>query len=742
MDIKGLKMKNILDFIKNNLIEYKYGIPAVLSRTKEDIVTDNYLLIDISLSIISFFFVNEYDKAINIYNEKINNYIDDESWGYHEQIDISGSVNSVSHVRTPKYQALALLAEYICQVKLLGNDNYSRYLERMEWLIHTARKNEWPNVFNRDFSAVIDDAQRLDTISILTISYLMISNDHISEIDPISHKDTISALQNKLGSFITDVGVIAALTGSNKHDKSYGYHLHSSSLAALAWISLYRVGDKSGIGKAYSILCHINNCHYHNNNHGFWNRINYHSKVEVDPISYIYGRVDSPFPIKDLRDHAILAICTKEYLKINHNDMIYQLRNKALSEIYRYTDHEIGGVFHGQGSWFSTPFDATVPLARHVMVKHNTKGSFSVGNTSYVPFNEKHSDTQFLSLVALYDIKEINGIESEKTVIKTPLDKGNLENKLMPASYSKLSSNIIDLPNYIHWLKSTTSGYGFGLTPYRSPLGLRSDKTPQIFSALHVISDFTVLNLKYDNEEALISGINSSQNVDGGFSEQPGLLSEVFTTYCAVLTCVILNKINFDKESCIRFVLNCQHKDGGFGNTPGYPCDVWHTNLAVLTLVALNRRPIREDDLINYLFKCQNNDGGYGNQPNTVSDVFATFRAVSTLLALGFTPPNHTLIIKWLKGLQTNSGGFLYKENGAESFVGSYHAIAALYILNDSPRDSHLCMNYISERQNIDGGFSRRPYFPSETTDEGFIAIQALHMLEKKLNPYWATLIT
>jgi hypothetical protein len=31
---------------------------------------------------------------------------------------------------------------------------------------------------------------------------------------------------------------------------------------------------------------------------------------------------------------------------------------------------------------------------------------------------------------------------------------------------------------------------------------------------------------------------------------------------------------------------------------------------------------------------------------------------------------------------------------------------------------------------------------PSETTDEGFIAIHAIHMLESKLNKYWAISIT
>ncbi|WP_030610628.1 hypothetical protein [Streptomyces sclerotialus] len=58
------------------------------------------------------------------------------------------------------------------------------------------------------------------------------------------------------------------------------------------------------------------------------------------------------------------------------------------------------------------------------------------------------------------------------------------------------------------------------------------------------------------------------------------------------------------------------------------------------------------------------------------------------------------------------------------------------------PADVPACAAWIAARQSADGGFSRLPGGPSETTDEGFIALQALHMLEQKLNPYWAVIMT
>ena len=94
------------------------------------------------------------------------------------------------------------------------------------------------------------------------------------------------------------------------------------------------------------------------------------------------------------------------------------------------------------------------------MVKNHTKGSFNVGNTSYIPFNEKHSDTQFLTLIALY-----HSIQKPNCKINngnTKLKSNNIKNNLTSASFAKLSNNIINLNKYISWLKSTASGYGFG----------------------------------------------------------------------------------------------------------------------------------------------------------------------------------------------------------------------------------------------------------------------------------------
>ena len=62
--------------------------------------------------------------------------------------------------------------------------------------------------------------------------------------------------------------------------------------------------------------------------------------------------------------------------------------------------------------------------------------------------------------------------------------------------------------------------------------------------------------------------------------------------------------------------------------------------------------------------------------------------------------------------------------------------------LGELPEHVEECKQWLSDHQMKDGGMSRSIYGPSDTTDEGFITIQALHMLERKLNPYWVRIVT
>ncbi|MEU3499444.1 prenyltransferase/squalene oxidase repeat-containing protein [Streptomyces hundungensis] len=718
-------------FIVQNFLDDAARIPAVLGRDRSDSVTPDRTLGDAALALLVLPESGGDAALTRNLLTSLRGFEDEDFAGYHELLDITGTPHPVGDVRTPSAQALALWAQHHAGRILEDTALVQEARSRFRTLFASVVDGQWPALLHRDGSTVIDGSSSLEQVAVLTLAADALDDGS----DTWGAQLTAAATQ--LERFRSADGSWAYLTARGASDTLQGYRLRATSVAALAWCRLHERGLATALDHARATL-HQAQAHLHTRGRGFWDRADAASQPRVDALVMRYGKPDSPFPAKLMGDHALLALAADRLFAIDGDEQAKNLSALAHDELSRYTDGERGGVFHGQGSWFSTPVDPTVPLARHVMVPPRSAGAFSVGNTAYVPFHEKHAETQLLALAAQGDRRP--------AAIPAPpappaLEHWPLERDLSYVARAPLSDSDIDIPAYLRWLHSTSSGLGYGLTPYRAPLGLRSDRTAQTFSVMHVVSDLMALDVPIPHSEQLLAGVYATQNPDGGFGEQPGLLSESFTTYCAVVTATVLGGTGYDKEKCVEFLTACQHPEGAFGNAPGYPGDAWHSNLATLALLALGHRPAREDDLIAYFASCQNADGGYGNQPGHPSDTFATFRVVGSLIALGHRPPRLEETIAWLRGLQTEAGGFRYRDAGPESFVGSYHAIASLYVMGSEPADVAACRAWIAARQSADGGFGRLPGGPSETTDEGFIAIQALHMLEGKLNPYWAVIM-
>lgn len=717
-------------FFSEHFLDAHHGVAAVIGRDSGDVVTPDRTLRDAALALLVLP-RDEDRELISGLAMALDRFADLTAPGYHELLDVTGTPHPTGDVRTPAWQALALWAAFRAGRLLDSEAQVAEARQGLRRLADAVLDGQWPARLMRDGSTVLDEASDLGQVAVVALAADAL-HDGTGFWD--SFLDQAAA---QLARFRSDDGSWARLTPRGAPDTLRGYRLRADALAVLAWCALSERGIDGALEHARATLAHTR-AHLHTRGRGFWDRADAGGQPRVDPLAAQHGTPDSPFPAKLMGDHALLVAAAERLAALDGDRDAKELAALAAAEVHRYTDTAVGGVFQGQGSWFSTPVEATVPLARHVMVAPRSAGAFSVGNTAYVPFHEKHAETQLLALFALGDQQPA----AATAYPKVRLEPRPLEGDFSHASLGRLTESTIDIPAYLAWLRSTESGLGYGLTPYRAPMGLRSDRTAQTFSVLHVVSDLMALNEPIPGREGILAGVYATQNADGGFGEQPGLLSEAFTTYCAVLTATVLGGDGYDTEQCAAFLLACQDTDGGYGNAPGYPGDAWHSNLAVLALLALGHRPAREDDLLAYFAACRNEDGGYGNQPGHPSDTFATFRVVDTLIALGYEPQEMARTVDWLRGLQTEAGGFRYRESGPESFVGSYHAIASLYVLGAQPADIAACRSWIAARQTSDGGFGRLPGGPSETTDEGFIAIQALHMLEGKLNKYWAVMMT
>ncbi|AYD89424.1 hypothetical protein D5R93_03960 [Actinomyces lilanjuaniae] len=519
--------------------------------------------------------------------------------------------------------------------------------------------------------------------------------------------------------------------------KSLGASTHDLSWALMACRSLAshsEVGNR-WLHRAEVIVTMLHNTVIPTAWHpGIWSRLDRNNRVSVLSEA-AFARGDfSPFPAVLASDQALLLVALQGFTS-NGADILRETARETLSSLHDPT----GGVNYGQGSWFSTPTDPTVPLDRLVMVPPRSVSGYSVGNSTYVPTQNKHAYTQICALWAG------TAASKEHTAEPPPgqsIQLIDFDARRPPVPRGTTPTPRLNLDAYLNWLERTRSGTGYGLTPYAAPLGFRADTSAQTFSMLHVLSDLTVLGRPLPDAKWISQCLIACRNPDGGFAERPGLPSEVFTTYCAVLSGLIARADFGAVDKTAHFLRSAQQHSGGFGNYPGVVEDIWHTNLAVLALVALHAEPKDSYRLTGFLRSCRNDDGGYGQRPGRISDAFATFRAIGSLLALGAEPEHVPQTITYLNSLQDPGGGFRYRRDATVSFVGSYHAIAGLYVLGMPVPDVDRCRRYILSRQEADGGFGRHANGTSETTDEGFIAVQALHMLNESLDRTWALMLT
>lgn len=719
-------LEDLTGFVKNNFYDSNFGgFYSSINQNKEDIVTGDKSLLDMGLALLAF--SKQHDTAmLRIILEDLRRFQDEHYFGYYELLDSTSIKQEVGEVKTFFTQYLIQYACYVSAQELEDERLLKQAEQNLEELAHKYFESNQASRFTNNWQTAIDSTKQLNDLSL----FIYVSSKlKVKKFETESLELLKKFVDKKKGAYSElDVNNVPVPFANKK--------LLDLSLMILAIESLASRKREEFLKVIRETLDFIDQNYRHPLTKGFWDKSDKDGKVSVNGVLAYYSKKESPFPIKSMLSHVVFLMALNSVSEFE--TQVEQLKSEVNNQLFHYYDRKNGGINLGQGNWFSTATHPTVPIARQVMVPHYTKGAFYVGNTSYLPLHEKIATLHFLAMLAFNNSDVLPKIRRSRKAYR----KSNIVKKLDYTTRGKLMNSSIDIEKYKEWSRQTISGFSYGLTAYRSPLGIKSDKTAQNFSALHVIADKTLLGEKIPHVDELEVSMTASQNADGGFSEQPALLSELFTTYCVVATEYILGKSNYDKEKCIEFVRSCQNEDGGFGNAPGYPSDTWHSNFGAVTLHLLGAEQADKEGLIQYLLSCQNEDGGFGIIPDGISETFSTFRAIDSLTVLGVEIPNKEKVIPWIQSLQDSSGGFLYQENQVVSFVGSYHAIAALYLLGKLPKDVAAVQKWLASHQSLDGGFSRAVGAPSDTTDEGFISIHTAYMLEKKVNPYWIAIIT
>ena len=707
------------------------GFYTSINRKKEELITSDKLLVNLALGILTYTELKDEVTVIKLLSS-VKDFEDPDARGYVELIDATNSVHPVGMVKTSCVQILMGYALWSAGLFLKEDEVKVSALKYVKFVADKYFEYENASVFMPDWKDVVDDSISLLDISV--VCYVL------SKMGLINYLNSDVILQ-LFGFVDRKKGAYSYVDKTGKPKTIKGKNLIDMAMLCLALIELSdKLDDVRYLEEVIDIFDFIITNMKCDLFGGFWNKCAADGRIQMNPLDAYYNKKESPFPYMSILDEAVLLIASSRMqplIQAAGVDVVEEIISETTRSLSEYYDSKNKGFFMGKACWFSGPTSPSVPLARLAMVPQHTPGAFAVGNTAYVQLHQKQAAIQFICTLAMQNNEII-----KKEISTLAYSKTDYDNNLKYITTGTLANDQFNLEEYLNWSNSTRNGMAYGLTPYQSPLGFRSDKSLQNFSAMHVLSDLKVLNKEIKNPEDILKVMYSCQNKDGGFGEEPSMTSEVFTTYCVVITAYLLNDLGFDSKKCIDFLQSCQNEDGGYGNAPGYPSDSWHTNLAVMSLHLLDASPLNENQLVNYLLACRNEDGGYAIIPGAESDTFSVFRAVDSLMLLNVEIPEKRKTIEWIHSLESKEGGFAYKHNRFVSFVGSYHAIAALYILGELPVHIEECKKWLVAHQMKDGGLSRSLQGPSDTTDEGFITVQALYMLEQKLNPYWVRIVT
>ncbi|MNM04192.1 Cellobiose 2-epimerase [compost metagenome] len=740
--------KSQLDFLWDSLVDREYGgVLTSVDANGADFICDDKRLEDQALALLAFAGTSRYPERAHSIAQSLLNLRDPQYPGYLELTDRYWRPHAAGFVKTLSHQLFTTLALLEYGIRFNREQEVQEAYLLLDDILQAARTHKFARLIDRDWGTVLDDHRDLKTVAAASLVLERAGRFNKSR----NYSEDWDFVTEHLTRFVDEEhgGVHDLLTSEGRPNLIAGKRLDSMALAAYALARLGKSLNSSAfLDKAEQILEFIHAHMLHPMFGGYWDRSATDGKVQVDGIQGYYGNV-SPFPVLKVSDHAILLLAAHEIGVQAKKDTVLEVARVATAVIRNYTDQRLGGTFLGQGNWFSTPVDPTVPLGRHFWVPPFTPGSFHAGNFAYLPLQQKQALTQAWTGFALEASTDtvlkvgsngdVSGPVSASEALR--IEEEYLEDKLT-SSIKSLEDPLIDIPHYIQWLEQTKSGGGYGLTPYRSPLGYRSDRSSQVFSTLHVLADFHVLKKEVEDKSILVDTIRLCQNPDGGFGEQPGHPSEAFTTYCGVLSLHILGEAPTNPDACINYLRSCQNQDGGFGNAPGYRSDVWHTNLSVAALQALGSSPADPAACVGFIVSCSDDQGAYSIHPGAPVDTFSAYRAISSLYLLGYHPPQQEKTANWLKAQQTTEGGFVYSTGRSLSFVGSYHAIAALYLLGELPANVTACKKWMADHQNPDGGFGRQLGGISDTTDEGFICLHSTYMLDNALSRYWVAIVS
>ncbi|MCE6996333.1 hypothetical protein LZG04_16230 [Saccharothrix sp. S26] len=663
--------------------------------------------------------------------------------GFVEVEEISGIPHELGNVKTSEAQLLAVVAALSADPQVHGPRPAEVGGRVLDWLDRTLRDDRgcYLAAVSRDGAKLLDDAVTALSQSLglwataLAVRHGLRSTDDLRQrVELVS--DVLCSIEGVVPSRVRPDGTPAL------EAKVEGT---SSAITAIALAEAATVlGDDTVAQRAREVFAFLEAHLWDSRFDGYWDHCDLDGRITVH--REFITLLNAAIPIKTSRTNAWLVIAAAAVHGAGHDTV-----GRAARYLRTLHDDAHGGVFIGEGYFWTPPGNPVGPFERLMLPSRRTAGISYFGASSFLRLYNKFPESQAL---ASWAFQVAGDVVTEALPQAAPAGSPSLPTADVPRA-DLVATRIADLPpvdltsvmdreRHLAVIGAAyTPHYGFGWTHRRSPLGSQPDRTPSVFGTHHSIANLKVLGGEVPDPDGVADWLRSTQSPLGMFGEYPGGPSDVLNTYLAINALDLLGVDDFgDREACVAHLRACQNQDGGFGVVPGFISDLFHTNLAVVALHTLKAEPRDIDACVDYLLRSRTGDGGYGQRVGTPADVYSIYRAAGTLALFGLALPDRDDAVRWLRDAQGPGGGFRHDLSSRESLIATYHAVAALFILGGEPADREAVVRWLQTCQTAEGTFSNIPGVSSGTIDEAFAAVQSLAILAGGLDPYFAILVS
>ncbi|MEU3771909.1 prenyltransferase/squalene oxidase repeat-containing protein [Streptomyces sp. NPDC032472] len=675
--------------------------------------------------------------------------------GYLEFLEVSGIPHELSSVKTAHRQFLVAAA--LLEAAVHGAADIAAGRTQLEYATGLfQRDGRLLGSVARDGSSVLDDRSPAAGAAARLLALGRLAR--LTE-DPADREAAAGAAKALVAQFVEADGSVPDWRGLDGAPvPTAKVDLTASSLTALALLETGRVLDDADlVAQAVAITEYHHDHLWDGRFGGHWNHCDLDGQITIH--REFITLLNSAIPIKTATANAWALLASGRVLAAlaeagEQNGKIAASVARTRGYLESLVDTVHGGVFIGEGYFWTPPGTPVGPFVRQMLPPRDTPGVFHFGSSNFLRLYNKQAVPQILTALALAatqdsptdDLTQTGPTKAEAVAaLSASLRGASAEIEDIYSMEGVDLSGVMDVERHLNYIRSAFNpGQGYGWTPRIAPLGSGANSAPSVFGTHHSVANLRVLGEDPQELEQVTTWLTYAQAPNGAFAEFPGGPADVLNSYLAVNAFQLLGHDAGprDREGAIRFLQSCQNEDGGFGVVPGFVSDLFHTNLAVVALDSLGSAPADPEACVRYVLASRNEDGGYGERVGTPSDTYSVYRAVGTLALLGKDLPFREEAVRFLQDCQGPGGGFSHDLVSRESLIATYHAVAALFLLGSEPLRPLECQEWLSGCQTPDGGFSNIPGVTSGTIDEGFAAVQSLAILAKGLTPYFAIAVS